>query len=329
MLCDFTAGVQTASFVSLAPARGGPPKWNPPPQDDAHPKPSSPHPPTRSPMFYATLYRVMESGSWHNHFPGDIRIVLDYSRLISFYDTATFPSLQTPRFGQKRLEHRLDKISKDDAKVLQARLKEALLETAEGSGSGVNWKGLMKVVTNRYAERLEVLQYILNSTASSTSRLDADINIKKAHRHIRSMLVPYTLYSAVPPERGDALRTDSQSWAAPVFELCATMHTSYMDSAAFANLMTPSESVILDSVKGVTKEICRVLVGMWAEGMEYGLSDPEVDTYQSLQGESSQNSQELITRWSTKVANLMGWLDWSHWLRCRPACSYEVIHSIL
>ncbi|KAH9481865.1 hypothetical protein JR316_0006395 [Psilocybe cubensis] len=315
MLCDFSSGVQTVSFLNLAPTRGGPPKWNPPPKEDLRAQLSPSHPPPSSPMFYATVYRVMESGSWHNHFPGDTRIELDYSRLISLYDTATFPSLQSSRFNKKRLEHRLDGISGDDANMLQARIKKAL--TGNAQGSGVNWKVLMRVITNRYAERLEVLQYILNSTDPAIR--DANSTVQVAHRHVRSILTPYTLYSATPPTNNNDLPKGGYPWASPVFELCATTHTTYMEGAEFLSLLTPSEVLILDSIKGVTKEICRVLVGIWAEGMEYGLADPT----DKKPPTAFEHSAEIIGRWSKKVENLMAWLDWSHWLRCRPACSYE------
>lgn len=130
MLCDFTKGVQTVSLLNLQSGQGTPNKA--PPKDDPHTTAQTP-PGAPPPMFLSTLFRVMESGSWHNHFPGDIRIQIDYPRLISFYDTETFPSLQASRLGQRRIDHRLEEISKRDAKVLETRLKGILSEGTDSS----------------------------------------------------------------------------------------------------------------------------------------------------------------------------------------------------
>ncbi|KAF8969963.1 hypothetical protein BDZ97DRAFT_1653070 [Flammula alnicola] len=339
MLCDFSAGVQTVSFLNLAPAGGTVRRPPPQPRTSASPAPSDSHAPRAAkqwpstlqpsaaprrptdPRRIAPLFRVVESGSWHNHYPGETRIQLDYSRLISFYDPLLFPSLQIAREGQGRLDHRLDGISANDVRAFRARVGGMFAET-DNPGSGVDWRTLFNTVTDRYAERLELLPYILNATATA-SEADAEAKLKQAHRHITSMLAPYVLHSSVPPKT--SLETGSNhSWAAPVFEFCATTHTHYIETnEILASKLTPSENTLLGAVKGVEKEICRILVSTWAEGVEVGLTESESLNLYS-KSKDLRVSQDLAQKWRERIEDLMKWLDWSsYWLRCRPECSYE------
>ncbi|KDR78591.1 hypothetical protein GALMADRAFT_244036 [Galerina marginata CBS 339.88] len=303
MLCDFSAAVKPVSFINLASA-------NPDRSRPGSPPPDSP--PTLSQI--SALFRVLEAGNWYNDFPGDPRVKLDYARLISFYDPVMFPSLQAARFGKERLEHRLDGISQADAKAFTVHLAEALKDDPQNSGTGVDWQSLIKVITNRFAERLEVLHYILNST--STLMLETNATLKQAHRHITSMIMPYILHNSLPSTTGP--QSPNYSWAESVFMLCATTHTVYLETEELLRELTPSERVLLRSVKEVTKEICRVLVGLWAEGIELGLGEPEPQNPQI-----AFSPRELEDQWKSRVESLIAWLDWSYWLRCRPDCGYE------
>ncbi|KAH7924174.1 hypothetical protein BV22DRAFT_1035404 [Leucogyrophana mollusca] len=57
---------------------------------------------------------------------------------------------------------------------------------------------------------------------------------------------------------------------------------------------------------------------MWAEGVESGL-DPylPVETVHS-------NISTLTRGWRDELSGLMMWLDWSVWIKCIPACGFEV-----
>ncbi|CAA7267481.1 unnamed protein product [Cyclocybe aegerita] len=322
MLCDFTTGVQTVSFLNLKssgfmrgprPPRpsGSSPPSPPPTSSPVNPPPSSLHPHGNG-----MDVRVLESGSWHNGFPGESRVKLDYSRLISFYDESTFPSLRAAREGQERWDHRLAGISKEDVQTMFRRLGE-LLKGWDGrveGDSGVDWQTLLKTVAERYDDRLEVLQYILNVTEVDDAR---DV-LDRAHSHVDGLLAPYVLHSSVPPKTP----TEGYTWAEPVFEQCSTTHTSYLDSDVFQSVLTPSERLLLSAVNNVSKEICRILVLVWAEGEELGLSDAERDDGLTTTLSVSE-AKDVLAKWTTSVESLMGWLDWSYWVKCRPACSYE------
>ena len=338
MLCDFSNGVHPVSFLNLVAAdqeirrpvsRHLSPN-SPATLDSEFEVDSAPHYDRHDgfqssrefPLRIPPLFRLLEAGSWHNHFPGDPRIQLDYSHIISFYDSKLFPSLHHARLGQGRLEHRLEKISPEDARVFGAQLDRVLSDwKGIPSGSGVDWKALFRVITDRYAERLELLHQILDRPFVSHDR-NSNATLKEAYRYTTSMIAPYILQSAVPPVGGDKKHT----WASSIYQNCATSHTDYIEHSPLSLNLTHSERVLLGGVKGVNKEICRVLVGLWAEGTEIGLAEPDL-TMLVDSGEIS--PEDLVRDWKTRIENLMAWLDWtSHWLKCRPACSYEVCSNI-
>ena len=330
MLCDFTAGVEVVSFLNLAsPAeRGGPPQG--PPRD---PKlfPIGGLPTTRAGTPVGLDARVLESGSWHNVYPGDARIALDYTRLLTLYDASLAPSLALARTGVPRLQHRLADASLTDLarfrEVLDAEITAWVAEVdagvvVGGTGSGTDWRTLFNTLAERYAARLEVLEYLLNTTDSGAAG--------RAQRQLRGMIAPYVLQDATPdfhtnasPAGAAADEDNKYLWAAGTFEQCATMHTASI-ARRYARL-TRGERMLLRAAEETAREICRVLVGLWAEGVEQGLGTGTGARHASLLGLGAEEEQALVARWHARVTGLMGWLDWSgYWLRCRPACGFEV-----
>ena len=154
MLCDFTSGVSVVSFANLENRM------------------------TISPMMCKSLstgylalqilkglliasfvsFEAVNSGSWHNHFPGETRVQLDLAGLISFYDTQLVPSLVAIRAGQERWNHRAGNISSEDLLAVKSRL-EAFLVKPPGLSSGINWKTLIQVIVDRFAGRLELIRH--------------------------------------------------------------------------------------------------------------------------------------------------------------------------
>ncbi|KAJ7661249.1 hypothetical protein B0H17DRAFT_953668 [Mycena rosella] len=304
MLCDFTAGVEVVSMANLA-SQGG--------------RPGGPRRRNASEETYGAIidqapsvlggFEVIHSGSWHNRYPGDRRIKLDLTHLISFYDTALVPSLVEKRLNQERWDHRLLGITTDDIAAVMGRLAKAYTGSAE-AGSGVDWDTLFKVIVDRYDERFEMVRYVLNTTAD-----DALVTTKEVMGHFRVMLTPYILHTARPRTGAD------NAWAVPVFKLCATAHTVYIRrNAPLSAKLTASERLLLNAAEETHREICRVVVRMWAEGAAAGLDDalPVADPVPV-------NGAALVRRWTEALEGLMEWLDWSVWVKCRPECSFEEI----
>ncbi|KIJ57796.1 hypothetical protein HYDPIDRAFT_44772 [Hydnomerulius pinastri MD-312] len=127
------------------------------------------------------------------------------------------------------------------------------------------------------------------------------------------MLTPYILHSAVPP----SAESSDHEWAVPIYKLCATTHTAPI--RADSPSMTPSEGLILQAVQETSREICRVATNMWVSGVLAGL-DPQLNRKESP---DFGQANDLMDGWKYEVSRLMGWLDWSVWVKCKPACGPE------
>ncbi|KAG2116130.1 hypothetical protein DEU56DRAFT_748451 [Suillus clintonianus] len=296
MLCDFTAGVEVVSFLHVR----------------VLPKDGNPYLPRllSLPAVGTRQFEVMHSGSWHNRYPGDSRIVLDLTGLISLYDTALVPSLISVRAGIERWDHRVFGISSDDISQVMRKLTE-VVSRPEPVGSGIDWKTLIHVIVDRYEDRLELMQHLLNFTSSDSQELFQ--RVKLAQTQLRVMLTPYLLDSTIVPSAGTP-GVDASQWASPIFRLCATTHTSKMID--HASSMTPSERLLLKAVEETTREICRVTTKMWADGVMSGL-----DTLFPVNAEP--DTAQIMKYWRHDIQKLMSWLDWSVWVKCRPTCGPE------
>ncbi|KAF9460356.1 hypothetical protein BDZ94DRAFT_1311611 [Collybia nuda] len=303
MLCDFTAGVEQVSHLNLV---------------TEIPTPANSTIVNAGDHFPSLWVTVIESGAWHNQYPGEARIRLDLTRLVSFYDSSLVPSLVPRRYGKHRLTHRIKGMSSSDRTSVINRLREVLGNTTEPS-SGVDWSTLLRVITQRFADRLELIQYFVNDTSDGSPSVQLK-KLRSAQFQLRTMLTPYILFSSSPPPDSDSRA--NISWATPVFKHCATTHTTlFTTNHAISSRLTPSEKLILDAVRGTTKEICRVVVRLWAEGVMTGI-DP-VEPYHPSTPLPAKDINNMVARWRDEIDSLMGWLDWSVWVKCRPACSFE------
>ncbi|KAJ7451347.1 hypothetical protein FB451DRAFT_1342758 [Mycena latifolia] len=332
MLCDFTAGVELLASESLATpwARHNTPSPSssaprsalgfsshfyaipPPPPispSDPPPKNDSKVEPGVAALF---MFEVIRAGSWHNRYPGETRVALDLTRLVSFYDTALVPSLVTYRAGLERWDHRLEGISASDLAAVTTRLRAVLTADPTDAGSGVDWATLFHVVVDRYADRLELLEYLLNTTTAANGAARA----QTIQTQLRIMLTPYILYSARPSPN----QPRDDEWAAPVWRACATRHTAHIHaSEVLCTRLTPSERLLLRALDETSREICRVVVRMWVAGVRAGL-----DLLITLEDpDSSSPIQPVVAGWRAETRALMAWLDWSVWVKCRPACGVE------
>ncbi|KAG1887215.1 hypothetical protein F4604DRAFT_1951087 [Suillus subluteus] len=299
MLCDFTAGVEVVSFVHLTL-----------PRDDQ----SFPFSTSLDPNTLIRTFEGLHSGLWHNRYPGDSRIVLDLTGLISLYDTALAPSLISVRAGLERPDHRVLGISSDDISQVMRKLLEVITRP-QPAGSGIDWKTLIHVIVDRYADRLELTQYLLNVSSSDPEELLEQA--KLAQTQLRVMLTPYLLHSTAIPS-ADTLGIYSSQWASPIFSLCARTHTSQITN--LKPLMTSSELLLLKAVEDATKEICRVTTKMWAVGVMSGL-----DTLFPVELNGDLDVTQIMDDWRQDIQKLMSWLDWSVLIKCRPACGPEEI----
>lgn len=297
MICNFTSHFKVVSFLHLESTRLGVGSPTDLPEDSTT-------------MQHA--FEVMHSASWRENYPGETRIILDFSGLVSFYDTTLVPSLVPRRVGLERWDHRVGGISSEDIERVQDRLAEALVRQPLTT-SGIDWKTVLRVVVDRYASRLEMMQYLLNSTLNDRSTFD---HSQQVQRQLHTVLLPHTVFAALPPNTSD-IANATNSWAAPIFRACATSHAASI--VALGTTLTPSERLLLQAVRETTREICRVVTRMWASGLMAGVDH----FYPPEQRPDADRIHALMSEWREDLTQLISWLDWSVWVKCRPACGIE------
>ncbi|KAG1870659.1 hypothetical protein DFJ58DRAFT_852411 [Suillus subalutaceus] len=281
MLCDFTAGIEVVSFVHITL-----------PRDDR----SFPHSTSLDPNTLIRTYEVLHVGLWHNRYPGDSRIVLDLTGLISLYDTALAPSLISVRAGLGRPNHRVLGISSDDISRVMRKLIEVITRP-QPAGSGIDWKTLIHVIVDRYADRLELTQYLLNVSSSDPQELLERAKLAQTQLPCYAHAISITFHRH---PKGRHFR-----------------HI-FIAITKLKPLMTSSELLLLKAVEDTTREICRVTTKMWAVGVMSGL-----DTLFPIELNGGLNVAQIMDDWRQDIQKLMSWLDWSVWIKCRPACGPE------
>ncbi|KAG1862331.1 hypothetical protein C8R48DRAFT_210989 [Suillus tomentosus] len=296
MICDFTSHMEVVSFLNIESTRvgGGPPM-------DLPEDPTAVH----------YVFELMHSASWRENLSGETRIILDFSGLVSFYDAALVPSLVLFRVGLERWDHRVGGILSEDIERVQDRLAQVLVRSPVTT-SCIDWKPVLGVVVDRYASRLDFMQYLLNMTLDDRSIFD---HAQQIQRRLRTVLLPYTVFSAPPPNT--SVTANTNLWALPVFRECATSHTASI--VARGMTLIPSERLLLQAVQETTREICRVATKMWASGMIIGV-DP---LYPPEQRPEADRIHTLMGEWKEDLTQLISWLNWSVWVKCRPACGFE------
>ena len=246
----------------------------------------------------STSFEAFNSGMWHNRSPGETRIKIDYSRVVSFFDPA-LSSLVDSRAGKPREEFRLDEISEGDTKYVLDQITDIF--TRDGQGSGIDWGSVTQVIVDRYAGRLELLQHILQNPKSKRNVTE---QVAEARSQVLIMLSPYMLASAIPP---NPIGPVDRSWIDPVVKHCKSTHTAWAPETS----LTPQERVVKRAVEEVLSQICSVLGDIW------------VDAFDSEQA-GVKELERLLGKWESDITELMDWLDWSIWLKCNPGCGPEV-----
>ncbi|KAH9027495.1 hypothetical protein EDB83DRAFT_1914604 [Lactarius deliciosus] len=308
MICDILDPMEVVTFLNLLPRnQTSTPRRPPRPPGFPHrperpipfPSPPSSKPPSgwRGSLLsdHRSALEVFLAGGWHDRVPGETRVHLDYSGLVTFYDTS-LTSLVESRYGKDRLHLRLEGISVLDSERVRAELQTVLTREQDGR-SGVDWGSIARVVTERYAGRLEYLRLLLSPNTTFADPLE---RATIARAQLLVMLAPYITTTDVP-ERLPA--SANLSWAAPIAQRCATTQTSHIP----LGILTPQEARIHAAVEHTIQEICRRMVLIWVEFFDIEAADEAKAT------DASEMAHE-------QISELMTWLDWSVWVRCEPGC---------
>ncbi|KAH7330653.1 hypothetical protein B0J17DRAFT_678991 [Rhizoctonia solani] len=265
--------------------------------------------------FADTTFEAIRAGMWHNHFPGESRIILDYSAIVSAYDE-TYTSLVHGRQGIPRSKHRLNSISAVDMARLKAEM-EVVLKT-ERPPAAANWRSVLQDIVDRYAGRLEDLRYLLRRSDLKPAEIVAG-----ARQKILVMLTPYVGLPQSKPgnaqantQRQQPLYTGSHDasqespdddWLIRIYDACAQHLTVEF---ARQRRLTVQEEKLANSIDGIQGAICSSLTYLWAEAFD--------------SGDKPLLARHMVTKWKAEAEELMDWLDWHVWTKCDPPCSPEL-----
>lgn len=241
-------------------------------------------------------FESMHAGAWHNHSPGETRVHIDYSRLVSFFDPA-LTSLSAVRANTTRYRYRISGISLED--IVNVRQQMVDIFSREEGGSGIDWGSIVHVVIERYSARLDLVRHLLEPFGTRNVTEQA----RQVRAQVLTMLTPYMLVSAIPSNE----TTPERSWITPIVDHCATALTSWTPT----DTLTRQELVVKNAIEDVLHEICGVLGDIWVDAFDIEVAHPQV-------------IQPLFKKWSTEIESLMNWLDWSVWDKCNPECGPEV-----
>ncbi|PVF97657.1 hypothetical protein CPB86DRAFT_785604 [Serendipita vermifera] len=238
---------------------------------------------------------VLAAG-WNSFYPGEVRVKLDYSRLVSFYDPA-FLSLVQDRQGLNRHYHRLTNLSRADYLEAMRQLDDVLTREDRKS-SAFDWSTLTRSVTDRYSERLLLLRKTLQRP--KMDRTHAHSIALRVRDQLLVMLMPSMIYGVLPRDSSDT------KWVEPMTEHCSTWMTKPIKLLTLSR----SERMIKRATEGVLQRICTTLTSMWVDAL-------------SVTDASDKRAMELVGAWNGQVNELMDWLDWPMWDVCHPACPEE------
>jgi len=283
MYCNFTDGLKVAEVIDLIPQNKSlvligqqqppPVGWKGTLMDGRE-----------------AFVNTLASGAWHNQYPGEPHVRIDYTSILSFYDPSLL-SLVRFRHGQPRKHHRLFGISESDISLKLAELEDILIR--DQRGSGLDWTILFRGIYDRYADRLDILNHTLWSTSPDLEALRISVRSQ-----LLAILAPYMSTSDVPRNPADL------SWLAPVVERCERTPATGITEESF----TRQERLIRNAVRETMHEICRRLAFMWSDALD-------------IEGTSDSQTQLALGHWKAHISELMEWLDWSIWNRCRPGCA--------
>ncbi|KAH9028931.1 hypothetical protein EDB84DRAFT_256023 [Lactarius hengduanensis] len=169
MICDFLDAMEVVSFLDLIPLDRSTMPRHLPGVPGTFPKPSPPKLPPgwrgSPPDMRRNGFEAFVTGTWHDRAPGETRVLPDYSGLVTFYDPS-LSSLVEARHGKDRLHLRLEGISALDTEQVRDELRTVLTRERDG-GSGIDWGSIVRVVTERYAGRLEYLRFLLSPNTTT------------------------------------------------------------------------------------------------------------------------------------------------------------------
>ncbi|TFY61827.1 hypothetical protein EVJ58_g4266 [Rhodofomes roseus] len=237
---------------------------------------------------------AFHAGTWHNQFPGEVRVHVDPSSMISLYDPA-LTSLVEARRSMTRDEYRPANISEVDIARVRSDIAEVMTRDPAVK-TRVDWEGLARVVQDRFGDRLPFMRHLLHEPVTN-----ATAQIMKVRKQLVASLIPYMPRTSIgKPE-----------WFATIARNCAVRFTDHLPQTGF----TKQEQILLHAVEEVLHEICRVYTEAWVDAFD-------------AEGKPASVIREWLVKWRDDFDSLVEWLDWPVWIKCDPACGVDANRTV-
>ncbi|KAI0732198.1 hypothetical protein C8Q72DRAFT_882636 [Fomitopsis betulina] len=242
-------------------------------------------------VFPDTELEAFHAGMWHNQFPGEFRIRIDPSSMISLFDPSLI-SLVEARRSMTRDEYSAANLSQADIARVRADIANVMAREP-GAGSGVDWQTLARAIQDRFGDRLPYMQHLLHQPV---------YNVTAQLAKVRKQLI----VSLIPSMHRE--NVGAPEWFADTAHRCATRFTEHLPREGF----TKQEWVLFHAVEEVLHEVCRVYTEAWVEAF-----DAEAKPVVVIQA--------LLKKWKGEFDALVEWLDWPVWIKCDPACGVDEV----
>jgi len=262
-----------------------------------------------SPFYLRGAQYYFRAASRQFFMPGEVRVVLDPSSFVSFYDGIESLSEKRRVDGTEhgpRHAHTLYGISAPDAQKIKDRLFRVLArKNAEGwsvQSDRLDWRASVWTIIQTYTNPLRELEYLLK-------RDDGLTNIKRA-AEVRgltyNMLLPYLDFSAWDVR--------DPAWRDHSIKRCATGFTS---GTYRAEDLAESILLIIGAIEGTLERLCASMLAIFTSTIELSIpSDPFIIHDEALESAA----QSRVAEWREQTEDLMKWLGWSTWGHCDPPC---------
>ncbi|KAJ3730595.1 hypothetical protein C8R42DRAFT_12225 [Lentinula raphanica] len=239
-------------------------------------------------------------------------------QMVSFYHPR-YHSLYPSRSGKLMQEHFIwEHVSDEDVCVFLEELDSVV--RADLQGTGFDWQAAALDVVAFWSDRIAQMQNLLEGV-NRTSNLTQVVTA--VQRLSYSPLDPFIAYGEALNASGHDIFFKLRSspslldgTIAPnttAFERCTYSSTEFLVDPELQALMTPQERVLLMSMETVLERLCTDFGILFAE---------------STDATDSDSFSTLVSAWHDRMTSLMGWLEWSSWLRCEELCDLDSVCSM-
>ncbi|KAA1081371.1 hypothetical protein PGT21_034766 [Puccinia graminis f. sp. tritici] len=308
--CDFKKGIHLLDGINVTDPyqdKVSPPKLN----DQAINRfDIQKKPPPQSPFRSRASWRFCRSAAQHFFAPGEVRVVLDPSGFISFYDGLESLEVKRRMDGTSagpRSRHRLYGLSSEDARTVQGRLAEVLerknSEDWRVDPEQPDWRALVLTVIQRLSPVLGELQYVLHRE---------DLNATEQAIEVRGLA-----YDIIMPSLDFSDWPDRQEpqWLSRGVRRC--VDAIYTSAGQLPSELSHSIELIIGAIEGTLHRVCETVYSLFSQTIQLSLPvKPKFSFNSTLES----LARSKLPEWREQLGGLQKWLGWATWTHCDPLC---------